>query len=344
MNMPAENPNTEIVSTDLVTIPHPTQQAYGELELAFDFFNEHLFDNRLPRCMITLQRQHESYGYFSRDRFTNAKTGERIHEIALNPSYFAIHAIQYTLSVLAIEMVSVDQHLEKSYGRRRYKNKRWAEMAEAIGIMPSDTGKPGGKKTGEKLSHYIIEGGKFDIACAELVDEAFSISWVDRFTPMPEELIPDDDLDSGENRQALSPSTDTNEPQLSAPALSDGPLALSAIHEANDATAGSINESHLGDDAPIGGPGVLLTGDVASTTESSSSGKELPPMKHLAHVSLSSLKDQGFEVQETKKKQSRDRFDCPTPECTQRVWGKPGTLVACAKCTDKPIMVSAGLA
>lgn len=35
---------------------------------------------------------------------------------------------------------------------------------EAIGLMPTHTGEVGGKKTGQKMTHYIIEGGKFDVA------------------------------------------------------------------------------------------------------------------------------------------------------------------------------------
>ena len=33
--------------------------------------------------------------------------------------------------------------------------------------MPSSTGQPGGKRTGRRVSHYIIEGGDFDKACAK---------------------------------------------------------------------------------------------------------------------------------------------------------------------------------
>jgi hypothetical protein len=32
---------------------------------------------------------------------------------------------------------------------------------EEIGLMPSSTGAPGGKKTGQKMSDYIIPGGVF---------------------------------------------------------------------------------------------------------------------------------------------------------------------------------------
>ena len=33
---------------------------------------------------------------------------------------------------------------------------------ESMGLMPSATGAQGGKKTGQRVTHYITEGGKFD--------------------------------------------------------------------------------------------------------------------------------------------------------------------------------------
>ncbi len=46
--------------------------------------------------------------------------------------------------------------------------------------MPSDTGEPGGKKVGQSMTHYIIAGGTFDIACDELLTGQFHITWIDR--------------------------------------------------------------------------------------------------------------------------------------------------------------------
>ncbi|WP_228527036.1 zinc metalloproteinase Mpr protein [Noviherbaspirillum soli] len=52
---------------------------------------------------------------------------------------------------------------------------------EAIGLMPSNTGTPGGKTTGEKMSHYIMADGPFIHACKELLQTSFVIVWYDRF-------------------------------------------------------------------------------------------------------------------------------------------------------------------
>lgn len=49
-----------------------------------------------------------------------------------------------------------------------------------IGLQPSTTGEPGGKTTGQKVSHYIIEGGPFANAVAKLKATGFEIRWQSR--------------------------------------------------------------------------------------------------------------------------------------------------------------------
>jgi hypothetical protein len=54
-------------------------------------------------------------------------------------------------------------------------------MMEAVGLIPSDTGKPGGNKTGQSMSHYIEIHGKFDRYCRQLIEQGITLSWGDRF-------------------------------------------------------------------------------------------------------------------------------------------------------------------
>lgn len=49
----------------------------------------------------------------------------------------------------------------------------------AIGLIPSDTGKTGGKETGQKVSHYIADGGPFAKACAALIKQGFAVHYVE---------------------------------------------------------------------------------------------------------------------------------------------------------------------
>ena len=38
-------------------MPKPNKKTYGDLNVAYDFFNNILFDGRLPRCLITMQHR-----------------------------------------------------------------------------------------------------------------------------------------------------------------------------------------------------------------------------------------------------------------------------------------------
>ncbi|KQP14781.1 SprT-like domain-containing protein [Pseudorhodoferax sp. Leaf267] len=158
----------------------PTRETYDELQVAYSHFNARLFDGALPDCLITLQREKSTCGYFSAKRFARAD-GETTDEIALNPSYFAAVPLVETMQTLVHEMVHLWQHHYGAPGRVRYHNEEWAAKMEGIGLMPSSTGRPGGKRTGDKMSDYAVEGGPFLLACAELLTLSFNISWYDRF-------------------------------------------------------------------------------------------------------------------------------------------------------------------
>lgn len=158
----------------------PTPQTYSELQQAYDHFNLHLFDNQLPLCIITLQREKRTMGYFAPDRFVD-RDGTPTDEIALNPHYIDITDITETMQTLVHEMVHQWQEHYGSTCRRTYHNKQWADKMESIGLMPSSTGKPGGKRTGQKMADYPIEGGPFLAALDELTSNDFKLSWRDRF-------------------------------------------------------------------------------------------------------------------------------------------------------------------
>ncbi|MDV7561104.1 SprT-like domain-containing protein [Acinetobacter baumannii] len=164
-------------------MPNVTIETYNELQLAYDFFNERLFDNKLPPCLITLQRERRTYGYFSKSRFVNSK-GDYVDELAMNPSYFGVRSIKKTLSTLVHEQTHAYQMYFGKPGRKGYHNKEWAKIMRSIDLIPSDTGEEGGKDTGQQMTHYIKEGGRFDIACDELLSEEFKLSWYDRFPPV----------------------------------------------------------------------------------------------------------------------------------------------------------------
>ncbi|EIN0583687.1 sprT domain-containing protein, partial [Salmonella enterica subsp. enterica serovar Newport] len=158
----------------------PAIKAYSELQQAYDWFNVALFDKALPDLLITLQRGRNTFGYFAPERFTGESS---ISELAMNPDYFGGRSLADTLSTLVHEMVHVWQHyapVKKCRGG--YHDRVWGAKMEEVGLMPSNTGLPGGKKTGQQMTHYIIRGGRFQKAVYDLLKNGFSISWYDRWS------------------------------------------------------------------------------------------------------------------------------------------------------------------
>lgn len=170
----------------------PTAVTYAELQRAFDHFNDRLFGGELPPCLLTLQREKKTYGYFSHRRFISSSAGHTYtDEIALNPAYFATGGLLETLQTIVHEMVHLWQAHFGKPGRARYHNKEFAAKMKAVGLMPSNTGKPGGAETGEKMADYAIEGGPFLAAVAELATDDFKISWHDRYCEGLADVHPD---------------------------------------------------------------------------------------------------------------------------------------------------------
>ncbi|QOT82227.1 SprT-like domain-containing protein [Cupriavidus basilensis] len=161
-----------------------TPEMYGPLEKLYDVFNEKLFGGALPGCLLTLQRERRnSYGYFSRKRWVS-RAGTFADEIALNPNHFAVTPLLEALQTLCHEMVHQMQSLYGKPGRRGYHNKEFARMMAEVGLQASNTGKPGGKETGESMSDYPIAGGKFLQVVEDLLASGFTIAWMDRFPPV----------------------------------------------------------------------------------------------------------------------------------------------------------------
>ena len=154
-------------------------EQYKLLDDAYKSFNQKLFNNELPECMIVLHRRKNSYGYFHAERFIDRQSIKKtkkqkeiksFDELALNPDDFNRPDIAI-LSTLAHEMAHVWRHRcsGRKPSRGGYHDKVWVKKMEEIGLMPSSTGKEGGKKTGQKVSHYIIKDGKFERHCLQFL-------------------------------------------------------------------------------------------------------------------------------------------------------------------------------
>ena len=83
------------------------------------------------------------------------------------------------LSTLCHEMCHVWQHHHGKQSRTGYHDRQWAGKMREIGLIPSDTGQPGGKSTGQKMSHYVDENGLFLKHCGALIDGGFTIPYIE---------------------------------------------------------------------------------------------------------------------------------------------------------------------
>jgi len=206
----------------------------NELQSAYDYFNKELFGGELPACLITLQRKgHRVMGYFSPQRFGSNKSKKQTDEIAMNPQYFKGRDHTEILQTLVHEMCHLWQQHFGMPSRRSYHNKEWAAKMIEIGLMPSSTGKEGGKTTGQHMGDYPIGGGPFVVATKALFKSGFAITWYDRAGDIkkPPSLItaPEGQEEAGEGGEVKTPSGTRRKftcPSCDATAYGKGSLKL----------------------------------------------------------------------------------------------------------------------
>ena len=140
-----------------------SEEPLTALHKAYNYFNIELFDNQLPKCSLRFSSKKNTKGFFSSNRWIHLRDQSKgIHEISL--SHYTLSNLKFALSVLVHQMVHLWQWEFGTPSRNGYHNREWAVKLEDIGLIPTDTGKVGGKKTGQFILHYINEGGKYDIA------------------------------------------------------------------------------------------------------------------------------------------------------------------------------------
>lgn len=200
----------------------PTLDFYSGLQSAFDHFNAELFGGALPPCLLTLRSASRAYGYHHAGRFISPD-GRQLDELGLHPGFFTLRPVEQVLSTLVHEMTHHWQEHAGTPSRSTPHNKEWVAKMESIGLMPSSTGLPGGKKTGRSVSHYILPGSPFILACRKLTGRGFRLLWLDRHSPEPpeEEITRQLELRAAGIELEMSPAPSTELPEKigDAPAL-----------------------------------------------------------------------------------------------------------------------------
>jgi len=171
-NKPAENPTIEF---------------YGHLDSAFDFFNNRLFAGELPKVMFELTNKKRVGGYF-KSKAWQSVDDTFVHTIAINPQYIVHSTPLQVYSTIVHEAAHLWQHVYGEVGRGNYHNTEWADKMESIGLMPSSTSRPGGKRTGQSMGDYPIPGSLFEQACVDFLLEGNFISFVDASVDQAEVL------------------------------------------------------------------------------------------------------------------------------------------------------------
>ena len=158
-------------------IAKPTDDTFNLLQEAYDFFNQVLFENKLPPCLILLHRKSGTHGYYWPEQFRAiSDENQKLDEIALNPTTLN-RGDKAVLSTLVHEMVHLWQRHFGKPSRNGYHNRQWAKEMRRVGLMPTDTGEVGGKQTGQSVTHYIINNGSYDVAFARWSKQARPLLW-----------------------------------------------------------------------------------------------------------------------------------------------------------------------
>lgn len=156
----------------------PTDETYGDFQAAYDHFNRVLFAGSLPNAMITVVRSRRFRGYYMSEGFQACGVdGAKADEIAMNPEAFKGRTDKAILSTLVHEMTHLQQFHFGTPSTGGYHNKEWGGYMKLVGLHPSHTGAEGGNETGVAMTHYIVEGGPFDVACEALLATGWSIRW-----------------------------------------------------------------------------------------------------------------------------------------------------------------------
>ena len=113
-------------------------------EFAFNHHNKNIFNNELEFHLYSINRN-DIMGFFSGEVLTKENWKDKSFHIKL--LHYMLHLVQ---------------EKERTASPRGYHNKRFAELSDKIDLPATVTGLPGGKNTGQYMSHYCIPNGISD--------------------------------------------------------------------------------------------------------------------------------------------------------------------------------------
>lgn len=144
---------------------------FKSLDDIFTYYNQELFNAELPQCIINMSRLTGAAGFYSPDRWKESNKNENVvDEISINPDHMNRPDLAWH-STLVHEMCHLWQFKFGKPSRSNYHNKQFSVKMEEVGLITSQTGYEGGARTGQGMTHYVQEGGAFQIAFLKLVED-----------------------------------------------------------------------------------------------------------------------------------------------------------------------------
>ena len=130
----------------------PNLELWVGYEEAFHYFNKHLFDNKLPPCILTFNAKGRSWGYFKTAIWGNQ--GDTLHEICLNPELLK-REDDMIFQMLVRCMVHLWEHNEGMASKlTRYCSVNFTEKMAELGLPCSDS-------CGMNVSHSVDANGQY---------------------------------------------------------------------------------------------------------------------------------------------------------------------------------------
>lgn len=310
----------------------PTNQMYSSLQCAYDHFNQSLFEGRLPEVLIVLQRKAKTMGYVSYGRWRNG-AGNFTDELAVNPEYFLGYPLMEVFQTLCHEQCHVWQRHFGKPGRRGYHNKQWADKMVEIGLMPSHNGKPGGRRTGERMSDYPSVDGLFYKACCELLEQDYALPWLDR-RPLPVRGSQHAVYDSQGRIVQIEPTPATLSLFLPlgssidharealrmvqnnvVPINQNAHQATTSFGEEMDEVGENVDAGQSESPSPESAGAMLAAQGVTSISINLPNSVYTPPDL--------------VPIESAAKKATRSKYRCG---CSNNIWGKAGLKITCDEC------------
>ncbi|PSM31182.1 hypothetical protein BVG81_006700 [Haliangium sp. UPWRP_2] len=151
----------------------PTPQQFGAYQAMFDHFNRMLFDGSLPSVLLTFSSR-DTQGYFKPQKWEDGRG--HTHEIGMNPHQLRHRPRWAIAAALVHDMCHLWQELHGHPSRVGYHNREWAERMCQLGLIPTDSGQPGGRQTGQRMEQIIDPDGAFQRAL-QSVPSAHWLPW-----------------------------------------------------------------------------------------------------------------------------------------------------------------------